>query len=71
MLSGYGPNQVFACLIEPLVLACSHRREPYSIGRALDPSDVVEFGAAAQQLGFAPRLAKGWSAVDSNQLILP
>ena len=71
VLSGYGPNQVFACLIEPLVLACSHRRAPYSIGRALDPTDVVEFGEAAQRLGFAPRLAKGWNAVDSNQLIVP
>ncbi len=69
VLSGYGPSQVFACLIEPLVLACSERQQPYSIGRALEFTDVAEFGAAAQRLGFAPRLAQGWTSVAPEQLV--
>jgi predicted amino acid dehydrogenase len=69
VLSGYGPNQVFACLIEPLVLAVSDRAEPFSVGRKLEASDVAAFGAAASELGFSPRLATGWGAVDSAALV--
>ncbi|MEC7946530.1 MAG: hypothetical protein VX265_03120, partial [Myxococcota bacterium] len=57
-----GPFQVYACLIEPLVMAAQGRREPYSLGRQLDPDDVVRFGEAASAYGFAPRLARGWWA---------
>ena len=69
VLSGYGPSQVFACLIEPLVLAVEGRKDPYSIGRQLDPVDVVAFGQAAQRLGFEPRLAQGWRAFAPTKLI--
>ena len=70
VLSGYGPSQVFACLIEPLVLAASGRDRPYSIGRTLSPADVAESGQQAEALGFAPRLAQGWSAFPPERLML-
>ena len=69
VLSGYGPAQVFACLIEPLVLAVEGRQTPYSIGRHLDPADVVAFGVAARGLGFEPRLAQGWRSFSSTKLV--
>lgn len=68
VLSGYGPHQVFACLIEPLVLALGDRETPYSIGRTLLPEDVRAFGQHAGSLGFSPRLAQGWSAVEPDSL---
>jgi len=70
VLSGYGPSQVFACLIEPLVLAVEGRADPYSIGRHLDPKDVDAFGVSARQLGFSPRLARGWRAFSPDRLHL-
>lgn len=68
VLSGYGPRQVFACVIEPLVLAASHRGRPFALGRALDEQTVREFGAAAAGLGFAPRLAQGWRGITPQAL---
>lgn len=62
VLAGYGPFQVYACLIEPLVMAAQGRLQPYSLGRQLDPDDVIRFGEAAAAYGFAPRLARGWWA---------
>jgi len=70
VLSGYGPSQVFACLIEPLVLAASGRDRPYSLGRALTAADVTEFGQQAEALGFKPRLAQGWTAFPPERLLL-
>ncbi len=60
VLAGYGPRQVFACLVEPLVLAVERRKEPWALGRRLEPSTVIAFGVAAGALGFQPRLAEGW-----------
>jgi len=71
VLSGYGPSQVFACLIEPLVLATSGRERPFSIGRSLSVENVEAFGRGAAALGFKPRLAKGWFAVPRTKLLLP
>ena len=71
MLSGYGPNQVFACLIEPLVMAATGRAEPFSIGRSLEPKDVEAFGVAARSLGFAPRLARGWTGLSQSMVATP
>lgn len=62
VLAGYGPFQVYACLIEPLVMAAQGRKKPFALGRNLDPDDVVRFGEAALAYGFAPRLARGWFA---------
>lgn len=64
VFAGYGPTQVFACLIEPLVLAVEGRGRPYALGRRLRPEVVREFGRGAEALGFQPRLARGWRGVD-------
>jgi predicted amino acid dehydrogenase len=68
LLSGYGPTQVFACLLEPLVLATMDRSTPLSIGRTIDVSDVAAFGSAATALGFRPRLSLGWRAFPPERL---
>lgn len=68
LLAGYGPRQVFACVIEPLVLAASQRSRPFALGRALDEQTVREFGDAAAALGFAPRLAQGWRGLSPTAL---
>ena len=69
VLSGYGPHQVFACLIEPLVLAVMGRQAPFSIGRTLRAADVEAFGVAARSLGFQPRLAQGWRGVALDEIL--
>ena len=68
VLAGYGPTQVYACLIEPLVVAVDGRSEPYAQGRRLKPDTVLAFGEAAEALGFRPRLARGWRGVPGRQL---
>jgi len=68
LLSGYGPSQVFACLLEPLVLAVEGRAKPFSVGRKIDVEDVAAFGAAATRLGFRPRLSTGWSEFPPDRL---
>jgi 3-acetyloctanal aminotransferase len=70
LLAGYGPRQVYACLVEPLVLATSGRTQPFAIGRRVLDEDVLEFGAAATALGFRPRLAVGWFQVGVDALRL-
>lgn len=70
VLAGYGPTQVFACLVEPLVLAVTGRRAPYALGRKIEPAVVREFGEAAERLGFHPRLARGWLEVAPSRLAL-
>ncbi len=69
VLAGYGPTQVFACLIEPLVLAVLGRATPFSLGRNLNPDDVRAFGEGAASLGFTPRLARGWLAFNPARLV--
>lgn len=69
VLAGYGPYQVFACLVEPLVLAATGRGRPFALGRRIPPEVVVEFGEAAEKLGFRPRLARGWLEVSPRALI--
>ena len=71
LLSGYGPSQVFACLLEPLVLATMDRDKPFSIGRQIEVDDVAAFGDAAVRLGFLPRLSVGWAAFPAERLQLP
>ena len=71
LLAGYGPTQVYACLVEPLVLATTHRGAPFALGRRVAPAVVQEFGAAAEALGFRPRLAVGWRAFPVDRLAPP
>jgi len=67
-LAGYGPSQVFACFIEPLVMAASRRRAPYALGRRVRAEDLAAFAADAQALGLRPRLARGWREVPAASL---
>ena len=59
-VAGYGPWQVFACVVEPLVQAALGRNEPFAIGRSVAPETVREFGRHASAMGFQPRLSEGW-----------
>ena len=59
-VSGYGPSVVYACLLEPMVLALSGRDRPFALGRRVDPQDLAEFGRLARDLGLTPRLTEGW-----------
>ena len=68
VVSGYGPRQVYACLIEPLVLAHLGLDHPLALGRRLDVANIEAFGAAAHTLGFAPRLARGWWSTPARKL---
>ena len=68
VLAGYGPGQVFACLVEPLILAAQGRREPFAQGRSLTREALHDFGEAAKSLGFHPRLARGWRKVEPGHL---
>jgi len=63
VFAGYGPWQLFACVIEPLVMVSEGRREPYALGRKLSPDTVRAFGEAAERLGFRARLASGFFEV--------
>ena len=69
LISGYGPRQVFACLVEPLVLAVEGRTAPFALGRRLDLQSVRDFGRGAERLGFGPRLARGWWAVTPERVV--
>ncbi|MCB9796959.1 MAG: hypothetical protein H6741_30110 [Alphaproteobacteria bacterium] len=60
VLAGYGPRQLYACLIEPMVMAMEGRTEPYALGRRLSAEGVRAFAEAARRQGLRPRLAEGW-----------
>ena len=68
-LAGYGPSQVFACLIEPMVMAISRRRTPYALGRRVRAEDLAAFTRDAAALGLRPRLARGWREVSPTALL--
>ena len=56
-VSGYGQDQVYACLLEPMVLAVTGRTTPFAQGRRVRADDVRAFGHAARGLGLRPRLS--------------
>jgi predicted amino acid dehydrogenase len=70
LLAGYGPSQVFACLVEPLVLSMQPEIGSFALGRTLMPERIQAFGAGASALGFEPRLARGWAAFPVSQIPL-
>ncbi len=55
VFSGYGLGSVYACLLEPMVMALGGRREPYAQGRAVHLED---FARDAEALGLRPRLSR-------------
>jgi predicted amino acid dehydrogenase len=50
--SGWGENDVPACLAETMVLALEGRPESFSLGRELNVERIEEIGALAHQHGF-------------------
>ena len=60
-LSGYGTDQIFACLAEPMVMSVTGRSAPFSLGRRVTLADVEEFAEAVNCLGLTPRLPEGWN----------
>jgi predicted amino acid dehydrogenase len=56
LLAGYGLSQVYACLVEPLVMASLGRTTPLALGRAVSDEAVQVFGEEALRLGFRPVL---------------
>jgi predicted amino acid dehydrogenase len=54
VLAGYGVGGVYACLLEPLILAQLGRTEPFAQGRRVEVEAVREFGRAAEAAGFRP-----------------
>jgi len=69
VFAGYGPRQVFACLVEPLVAVAIGRDRPYALGRKVEVADVRELAREAEALGFHPRLARGWWGVPARRLV--
>jgi len=63
LLAGYGPWQLYACVIEPLVMVAEGRKEPFACGRKLSPATVRAFAESAERLGFRARLARGFFEV--------
>ena len=59
---------MYACLVEPLILAAQGRMEPFAQGRRISPDGLEQFGQAAKALGFEPRLARGWRGVEARRL---
>lgn len=56
LVSGYGWNTVLACLLEPLMVVSLNRKDGLALGSKIDPQAVLDFGAEAERLGFAPKL---------------
>ena len=67
-LAGYGPWQLYACVVEPLVMAVTGRREPFALGRTVDDADLATFATGATALGIRPRLSRGWRAIPVGRL---
>lgn len=69
ILAGYGPTHLFACVIEPLLMAIEGLKVPLAQGRKISVSQVEEVGRLATNLGFTPALAQGFKTVKPNLLM--
>lgn len=49
-----GPNRVYACMAEPMLLALSNRIEHFCLGNDIPPQKVEEIGRLAHEHGFRP-----------------
>lgn len=68
LLAGYGPRHIFACVVEPLVMALQGRKEPFSQGRRITAESVDAVGRGALAAGFQPVLARGWREIEPGTL---
>lgn len=68
LLAGYGPSHLFACLLEPMLMAAEGRREPFSQGRRVGWEALQELRRLAPAWGFSPVLASRWRGVSPTRL---
>jgi predicted amino acid dehydrogenase len=68
LLAGYGPSHLFACLMEPMIMAAEGRRHPFSQGRRVASEDLRDIRRLAPQWGFRPVLASRWRGVPPERL---
>ncbi len=68
LLAGYGPRHLFACLMEPMIMAAEGRKRPFSQGRRVDVEDLEAIRRLAPRWGFEPVLAAHWRTVPPSRL---
>jgi predicted amino acid dehydrogenase len=68
LLAGYGPAHLFACLMEPMIMAAEGRRRPFAQGRRVASEDLRDIRRLAPKWGFQPVLASHWRSVSPNRL---
>jgi predicted amino acid dehydrogenase len=68
LLAGYGPSHLFACVVEPLVMAFEGRSTPFAQGRRIDLASVDALGEGATRAGFRPVLLRRWREVEASAL---
>jgi predicted amino acid dehydrogenase len=70
LLAGYGPEHLFACLAEPLIMAAEGRERPFGQGRRVTPEALRDIRRLAPAWGFVPVLASRWRSVPPQRLRL-
>jgi len=68
LMAGYGPQHLFACLAEPLLMALFDRREPFAQGRFVKPEALRDIRRLGTEAGFRPVLARRWRTVTPDRL---
>lgn len=68
LLAGYGPAHLFACLMEPMIMAAEGRRRPFAQGRRVASEDLRDIRRLAPKWGFRPVLASRWRTVPPDRL---
>jgi predicted amino acid dehydrogenase len=58
LISPFGHQSTYTCLLEPLAAVLTGRREPFAQGRRLRLDAVREFGQAATALGVYPEIKR-------------
>lgn len=68
LLAGYGPAHLFACLVEPMIMAAEGRTEPFAQGRRVSSEALRDIRRLAPAWGFEPVLASHWHGVPPERL---
>jgi len=68
LLATYGPSHLFACLVEPMLMAAEGRTEPFAQGRRVASADLRDIRRCAARWGFQPVLASHWRSVSPQRL---
>ncbi len=68
LLAGYGPAHLFACLVEPMIMAAEGRTQPFAQGRRVSSQALRDIRRLAPAWGFEPVLANHWRSVTPGRL---